>query len=579
MHRGPQAISQGGSGGNIVHAPNAALLIDFDNVTMGIRSDLGHELRSLLGSDIIKGKVAVQRAYADWRRYPQYIVPLAESSIDMIMAPAYGSSKKNATDIRLAIDAMELIFTRPEIGTFILLSGDSDFSSLVMKIKEYGKYVIGVGIRESSSDLLVQNCDEYYSYNALAGLIKSGETETMTRWDPWELVSEAISRMQQNHDVMRSDRLKQVMQEVDSSFDEKSLGMSKFSKFCQEAANKGLIQVTKLENGQLEVGPPGARAVRAERTAANAPATVAPGAVAGNGEVPSSGDAPREGRSRRGRRGGRGRKRGANGDTSGPIGSVGAQGELMPEQEREVTAAPDVLHATAAPELAAAERAPRIASAAPSAAPAAAPAPAESAAPRAPRARQPRGKASREQAPVAVAVTVDETIGVAGMRLTREEAMNLVRSAVVAMTGADDSAPDEVVRQKSRELLGRDSESLSVRNFARILRDAHDQDIIDLRRRGDGFEVARAAAAASVADQLAEREQHARSAEPQAPAAPPAPRGMGPRGAPPRGGRGASASRMTPPPELLMVGVVDEPAVEEVAEKPARRPRRPRRTP
>jgi uncharacterized protein (TIGR00288 family) len=152
-----------------IHAPNAALLIDFDNVTMGIRSDLGKELRSLLSSEIIKGKVAVQRAYADWRRYPQYIVPLSEASIDLIFAPAYGSSKKNATDIRLAIDALELVFTRPEIGTFILLSGDSDFSSLVIKLKEYGKYVIGVGIRESSSDLLVQNCDEYYSYNALAG--------------------------------------------------------------------------------------------------------------------------------------------------------------------------------------------------------------------------------------------------------------------------------------------------------------------------------------------------------------------------------------------------------------------------
>src|ERR671933_524772 len=97
------------------HAPNAALLIDFDNVTMGIQKELKSELRNLLSSDIIKGKVAVQRAYADWRRYPQYILPLAESSIDMIMAPAYGSSKKNATDIRLAVDAMELVFTRPEI--------------------------------------------------------------------------------------------------------------------------------------------------------------------------------------------------------------------------------------------------------------------------------------------------------------------------------------------------------------------------------------------------------------------------------------------------------------------------------
>ena len=131
-----------------VHAPNAALLIDFDNVTLGIQKDLTKELRTLLNSDIIKGKVAVQRAYADWRRYPQYIVPLSESSIDLIFAPAFGSSKKNATDIRLAIDAIELVFTRPEIGTFILLSGDSDFSTMVIKLKEYGKYVIGVGIRE-----------------------------------------------------------------------------------------------------------------------------------------------------------------------------------------------------------------------------------------------------------------------------------------------------------------------------------------------------------------------------------------------------------------------------------------------
>src|SRR5437868_10457066 len=147
---------------------------------MGIRSDLGKELRSLLSSDIIRGKVAVQRAYADWRRYPQYIVPLSEASIDLIFAPAFGSNKKNATDIRLAIDALELIFTRPEIGTFILLSGDSDFSALVIKLKEYVKYVIGVGLRESSSDMIVQNCDEYYSYNALASLLKPGE-EVVTK--------------------------------------------------------------------------------------------------------------------------------------------------------------------------------------------------------------------------------------------------------------------------------------------------------------------------------------------------------------------------------------------------------------
>src|SRR5690349_18227279 len=259
VHRGPGAHASVASHGTppIHSPPNAALLIDFDNVTMGIRSDLGKELRSLLSSEIIKGKVAVQRAYADWRRYPQYIVPLSESSIDLIFAPAYGSSKKNATDIRLAIDALELVFTRPEIGTFILLSGDSDFSSLVLKLKEYGKYVIGVGIRESSSDLLIQNCDEYYSYNELAGFQKESDI-VHERWDVWKLVVEAVKQMTAHNDVMRSDRLKQVMQEIDPAFDEKDAGFSRFTKFVQEAAHRGLIHVTRRENGQFEIALGGA---------------------------------------------------------------------------------------------------------------------------------------------------------------------------------------------------------------------------------------------------------------------------------------------------------------------------------
>ena len=233
-------------------APNAALLIDFDNVTMGMRSDLSKELKSLLQSDVIRGKVTVQRAYADWRRYPQYIVPLSEASVDLIFAPAYGSSKKNATDIRMAIDGVELVFIRPEIGTFILLTGDSDFSSLVLKLKEYGKYVIGVGIQESSSDILVQNCDEYYSYTSLTGLRKTTEIGHNSN-DPWDLVEKAVSRMTTRGDVMRSDRLKQVMLELDGGFNEGNFGFSKFSKFVAEAANRGLIQLHKLENGQYEV--------------------------------------------------------------------------------------------------------------------------------------------------------------------------------------------------------------------------------------------------------------------------------------------------------------------------------------
>jgi uncharacterized protein (TIGR00288 family) len=249
-----KAPHQGGAGPVGPESPHACLLIDFDNVTMGMRSDLSKELKTLLDSDVIKGKVSVQRAYADWRRYPQYIVPLSEASVDLIFAPAYGSNKKNATDIRMAIDGMELVFVRPEIGTYILLTGDSDFSSLVLKLKEYGKYVIGVGIQESSSDILVQNCDEYYSYTSLTGLTKTTELTKAGR-DPWVLVAESLKKMVARGDVMRSDRLKQVMQEVDPNFDEGGIGFSKFSKFLAEASSRGLVSLKKLENGQYEVGP------------------------------------------------------------------------------------------------------------------------------------------------------------------------------------------------------------------------------------------------------------------------------------------------------------------------------------
>jgi len=497
IHRGPGAIAATHSlTAPFVHAPNAALLIDFDNVTMGIRSDLGKELRTLLSSDIIKGKVAVQRAYADWRRYPQYIVPLSEASIDLIFAPAYGSSKKNATDIRLAIDALELVFTRPEIGTFILLSGDSDFSSLVIKLKEYGKYVIGVGIRESSSDLLVQNCDEYYSYNALAGLVKASEDEPARKFNPWELVTEAVTRMQRNGDVMRSDRLKQVMQDIDPTFDEKDLGMSKFSRFVQQAHEKGLLSMTKLENGELEIGLPTTHPAAAaephveielEPLEVERPTASADGAVRTRdaSEVPEE----REERGRRGRRGrgrGRGREREDRGRTPAP-------------------AAPTDLPAP----LRLAEEPPT-----------------------------PSG----------------EGVGVSGERLTRNEAFDLVRRAVETLTtDDDDTTRASAVRQRVREILGRDSESLNERMFIRILKDAHDSGIVDLRRRGDDFEVARAAESLPVADQVARAD--AASAPPRPSLGTAGPRiGMGPRGA---GGRTRGRSD-GPPPELLALGVVEE---------------------
>jgi uncharacterized protein (TIGR00288 family) len=462
---------RGRSGGSTIHEPHAALLIDFDNVTMGIRSDLTKELKNLLNSDIIKGKVAVQRAYADWRRYPQYIVPLAESSVDLIFAPAYGSAKKNATDIRLAIDAVELVFTRPEIGTIILLSGDSDFSSLVLKLKEYGKYVIGVGIRESASDLLVQNCDEYYSYSALTGLTRAGDEAPAVSEDPWELVDMALRQMIENDDVMRSDRLKQVLLERDPAFDEKALGFQKFNKFLQEAANRGLLALRKQENGQYEVGPPSAEAVEAAADQAR-------------GDSRES----REGRSRRGRRGGRGRREereprevrevrevrehadGATAAAEQPTEDQRAALQLLQEEEapatREPAAAADALTPAAADGAASAES--------DLAATAAAVDTGAAAAARIPARREPR---KVEQEPVVGGITDGVA---ASYDLLRKAVSDLTRKSGPAVRDSD-------VKRRMLELQpGWDEAGLGFSKFSRFLRTAHESEIITLRKGENG---------------------------------------------------------------------------------------------
>jgi uncharacterized protein (TIGR00288 family) len=444
---------RGRSGGSTAQEPHAALLIDFDNVTMGIRSDLTKELKNLLNSDIIKGKVAVQRAYADWRRYPQYIVPLAESSVDLIFAPAYGSAKKNATDIRLAIDALELVFTRSEIGTFILLSGDSDFSSLVLKLKEYGKYVIGVGIRESASDLLVQNCDEYYSYSALTGLTRAGDEAPAVSEDPWELVEMALRQMIENDDVMRSDRLKQVLLEMDPTFDEKSLGFQKFNKFLQEAASRGLLSLRKQDNGQFEVGPPSADGAEAAADLSEA----------------------RETRRSRGRRG-RGRR-------DEPRREEPRRDQLeLPEDAGARVDEPQPKVAAAQP-----DRAPAAEEAAKPAAEATKPAPevaqpkpeAAKPEPEAARAASRRGgRAKPEPAAAEAAAGGGDLNG--SYSLLRRATSDLVRKNGPAVRDSD-------VKRRMLELeAGWDEANLGFSKFSRFLRQAHDAQVITLRKLENG---------------------------------------------------------------------------------------------
>ncbi|MDR3417097.1 MAG: NYN domain-containing protein [Nevskia sp.] len=148
---------------------NMALFCDFENVALGVheanypRFDIGKVLERLL----LKGNIVVKKAYCDWERYKDFKKPMHEASFELIEIPHVRQSGKNSADIRMVVDALDLCYTKAHVDAFVIISGDSDFSPLVSKLRENNKVVIGVGVRKSTSDLLTANCDEFIFYDDL----------------------------------------------------------------------------------------------------------------------------------------------------------------------------------------------------------------------------------------------------------------------------------------------------------------------------------------------------------------------------------------------------------------------------
>jgi uncharacterized LabA/DUF88 family protein len=148
---------------------NMALFCDFENVALGVqdakyeRFDIGKVLERLL----LKGSIVVKKAYCDWDRYKAFKAPMHEASFELIEIPHVRQSGKNSADIRMVVDALDLCYTKSHVETFVIISGDSDFSPLVSKLRENNKVVIGVGVKNSTSDLLIANCDEFIFYDDL----------------------------------------------------------------------------------------------------------------------------------------------------------------------------------------------------------------------------------------------------------------------------------------------------------------------------------------------------------------------------------------------------------------------------
>ena len=148
---------------------NMALFCDFENIALGVRDanyanfDIGKVLERLL----LKGSIVVKKAYCDWDRYKAFKAPMHEASFELIEIPHVRQSGKNSADIRMVVDALDLCYTKAHVQTFVIISGDSDFSPLVSKLRENDKVVIGVGVKNSTADLLIANCDEFIFYDDL----------------------------------------------------------------------------------------------------------------------------------------------------------------------------------------------------------------------------------------------------------------------------------------------------------------------------------------------------------------------------------------------------------------------------
>src|ERR1700741_135423 len=148
--------------------PTLAVFFDFQNIGIGLNQRRDRFDIAKVGERLVeKGKIVLKKAYADWSRFAQYTSPLHEAAIELIEIPRRGVSGKNSADIRMCVDAMDLAYSKDHIDTFVIVSGDSDFSPLVSKLKELGKHVIGLGLAEATSELLRDNCDEFIYYDDL----------------------------------------------------------------------------------------------------------------------------------------------------------------------------------------------------------------------------------------------------------------------------------------------------------------------------------------------------------------------------------------------------------------------------
>ncbi len=243
-----------------------AVFCDFENVALGVREarysqfDMAKVLERLLA----KGSIVVKKAYCDWERYKEFKATMHAASFELIEIPHVRQSGKNSADIRMVVDALDLCYTKAHVDTFVIVSGDSDFSPLVSKLRENAKTVIGVGVKNSSSDLLINNCDEFIYYDDLvradeqkrraakkrretspAGAAgeKSNGDKKQEAFDLMLGTLEALMAERDADERIWGSMVKQALKRRNPGFNESYYGFRAFSDLLEEAEQTGLIKL------------------------------------------------------------------------------------------------------------------------------------------------------------------------------------------------------------------------------------------------------------------------------------------------------------------------------------------------
>jgi uncharacterized protein (TIGR00288 family) len=256
---------------------NMALFCDFENVALGVQDakyekfDINRVLERLL----LKGSIVVKKAYCDWQRYKEFKTGMHGASFELIEIPHVRQSGKNSADIRMVVDALDLCYTKGHVDTFVIISGDSDFSPLVSKLRENAKVVIGVGVKNSTSDLLIANCDEFIFYD---DLVREEDTKRRAakkrkesapaaaggdkQQEAFDLVIETLQALiaeRGEGERIWGSMIKQALKRRNPGFNESYYGFKAFSDLLEEAEKRKLVTLERDEKSGGYLIRPAAR--------------------------------------------------------------------------------------------------------------------------------------------------------------------------------------------------------------------------------------------------------------------------------------------------------------------------------